>query len=211
MVAIDDDSTGNFAIGGYTTPGDQDRIDGLTYTLTGEGADTMFDIVPATGQILTIDKLDYETKKSYKVTVTATDPDGANDSIVVTINVTDVDEAPVSGLLTLTGDDARSHPENSRATWGRYIVSGTSGAFTWMLEGADKDYFSLSGESDDRSRMLQFKPAPAEAPDYEMPRGQAMSATTPTPTWSPSRSRPATRRRWWKSPSPSPTWRSRER
>ena len=39
-------------------------------------------------------KLDYETKKSYMVTVTATDSDGLSASIDVTIKVTDVDEAP---------------------------------------------------------------------------------------------------------------------
>ena len=53
----------------------RDRIDGLTYTLSGAGAGT-FDIVPATGQILTTQKLNYEAKNSYVVTVTATDPDG---------------------------------------------------------------------------------------------------------------------------------------
>ena len=39
--------------------------------------------------------LDYETKMSYMVTVTATDQDGESDSIEVTINVTDVDENPL--------------------------------------------------------------------------------------------------------------------
>ena len=40
-------------------------------------------------------KLDYESnKKSYMVTVTATDPSQAMTTIDVTINVTDVDEAP---------------------------------------------------------------------------------------------------------------------
>ena len=46
----------------------------------------------STGQLMTKAALDYETKMSYMVTVTATDPDGASDSIMVTIMVTDVDE-----------------------------------------------------------------------------------------------------------------------
>ena len=60
----------------------------LTYTLGGADA-ASFDIVRATGQLKTKAKLDYETKKSYMVTVTATDPDGASASIDVTIMVTE--------------------------------------------------------------------------------------------------------------------------
>ena len=36
--------------------------------------------------------LDYDTKNRYRVTVTATDPALARDTITVTINVTDIDE-----------------------------------------------------------------------------------------------------------------------
>ena len=45
-------------------------------------------------------KLDYEGKRTYMVTVTATDPLGASSSIPVTIMVTNVDEAP-----DISGDD----------------------------------------------------------------------------------------------------------
>ena len=45
-------------------------------------------------------KLDYEGKRTYMVTVTATDPLGTSSSIPVTIEVTDVDEAP-----GISGDD----------------------------------------------------------------------------------------------------------
>ena len=63
----------------------------LTYTLSGTDA-ASFDIVSATGQLQTKDALDYETKTSYEVTVTATDGDNASDSIDVAITVADVDE-----------------------------------------------------------------------------------------------------------------------
>ena len=69
----------------------------LTYTLSGTDA-ASFDIDQATGQLKTKADLDYETKASYAVTVTATDGDTASDSIDVTITVTDVDEM-------VTGDD----------------------------------------------------------------------------------------------------------
>ena len=39
--------------------------------------------------------LDYEIKNTFTVVVTATDPFGAADSIVVTINVTDEDDPAV--------------------------------------------------------------------------------------------------------------------
>ena len=65
--------------------------DTLTYALGGTDA-ASFDIDPLTGQLMTQEALDYETKDSYEVTVTATDPEGAGDMITVTITVTDVDE-----------------------------------------------------------------------------------------------------------------------
>ena len=63
----------------------------LTYTLEGTDADS-FSIVAETGQLRTKAPLDREAKSTYMVTIKASDPDGAYDSIDVTINVTDVDE-----------------------------------------------------------------------------------------------------------------------
>ena len=68
--------------------------DTLDYTLSGTDAES-FDIGDSTGQLMTKAALDYETKMSYMVTVTAADPDGETDAIEVTINVTNVDETPV--------------------------------------------------------------------------------------------------------------------
>ena len=61
--------------------------DKLTYTLGGTDA-ASFDINPLTGQLITKEALDYETKGSYEVMVTATDPEGASDMITATITVT---------------------------------------------------------------------------------------------------------------------------
>ena len=69
-----------------------DDNDTLRYMLSGTDV-ASFDIGMYTGQLMTKAALDYETKMSYMVTVTATDPDGASDGIMVTIMVTDMDEA----------------------------------------------------------------------------------------------------------------------
>ena len=85
--------------------------DTLAYTLRGAGA-ASFDIDPATGQLMTLDALDYETKPTYSVTVTASDSGGLSDSIDVTITVTDVNEAPVAPTVanqTATKDTAFSY------------------------------------------------------------------------------------------------------
>ena len=65
--------------------------DTLTYTMSGADA-ASFGIGPTTGQLTTKTDLDFETKASYTVTVSATDAAGLSDAITVTINVTDVDE-----------------------------------------------------------------------------------------------------------------------
>ena len=77
--------------------------DTLTYALGGTDA-ASFDIDPLTGQLMTKESLDHETRDSYEVMVTATDPEGASDLITVTITVTNENEP---GRVTLwAGTDA---------------------------------------------------------------------------------------------------------
>ena len=171
VAAVDDDSTGNFAVGGYgESPAVRDRIDGLTYTLSGTDA-AHFHVVPATGQILTLEKLDYEAKKEYKVTVKATDPMGESDSINMTIEVTDVDEVPVTPNLVVSGPNPQTYEENGTGAVGEYMAVGTGADMVrWIpLEGADSDYFELEGSGS--NVMLKFR----NPPNYEIPRGMAMS------------------------------------
>ncbi len=75
----------------------------LAYSLGGTDAGA-FSIVAATGQLRTRAALDYETKNTYTVTVTATDPAGDSDTTQVTITVTDVEEA---GTVTLSSERPR--------------------------------------------------------------------------------------------------------
>ena len=88
-------------IGAPVMATDADAGDTLTYTLGGADM-ASFDIDGATGQLMTKDPLDFETKASYTVTVTASD--GTDEAMVmVTITVTDVDEPVVAGDIDGNG------------------------------------------------------------------------------------------------------------
>ena len=83
-------------IGAPVTAADPDTGDTPAYTLGGRD---FFDIDTSTGQLQTQAALDYETKSSYTVTVTASD--GALTATVdVTVTVTNVDEAGTVALST---------------------------------------------------------------------------------------------------------------
>ena len=97
--------------------------DAVTYELSGADAG-YFDIVPATGQILTVKKLDYEAKKEFKVTVKASDVEGLSDTIDMTINVLDVDEVPVPDVLRITGKSSHDLRGERHETRGRIQSRG---------------------------------------------------------------------------------------
>ena len=77
--------------------------DTLTYTLGGADM-ASFDIDGATGQLMTKDPLDFETKASYTVEVTASD--GTDEAMIeVTITVTDVTTGNVDGDIYDANED----------------------------------------------------------------------------------------------------------
>ena len=80
-------------IGAAIAATDADSTHTLTYSLGGTDA-ASFSIVSSSGQLQTKAALDYETKSSYSVTVTAYDGNSGADRITVTIDVTDVTETP---------------------------------------------------------------------------------------------------------------------
>ena len=118
--------------------------DTLTYTLGGADADS-FGIVAASGQLQTGDPLDYESRSSYQVTVTAADPSNASDIIDVTITVSNVDEygtvklsslqPQVGTALTATLTDPDGVPSSVAWQWGKSTAA--SGPFTNVSSGAD--------------------------------------------------------------------------
>ena len=83
------------AIGAPVAATDADSGDTLEYTLGGTDIKS-FGIHLNTGQLLTLDALDFETKPSYAVSISVSDGNGGTDSIEVAITVTDVDEQPLA-------------------------------------------------------------------------------------------------------------------
>ena len=99
--SVSENASAGSAVGNPVAATDADAGDTLTYTLGGPDA-ARFAIGSGTGQI-TVGSgttLDYETRTSYSVVVTATDPDGAQDTITVSISVTDVAELEPSRFDT---------------------------------------------------------------------------------------------------------------
>lgn len=93
-VKVEENTPSGTAIGSPIEATDADG-DTLTYSLGGTDM-AHFGINSETGQLYSKGKLDYESKKSYSVTVTVSDSSsvGAADSVDVTIEVTDVNELP---------------------------------------------------------------------------------------------------------------------
>ena len=133
------------------------NTDKLTYSLGGTDA-ASFGIVQATGQLVTKAPLDYEGKKTYSVTVTATDPSGKSATMAVTITITNVNEAPAVTVITPTV----YFVENANgpvATYG--ATDPDKDTVMWHLAaGSDSDAFSISSRG-----VLTFQ----TPPDYENP------------------------------------------
>ncbi|MXX01030.1 MAG: hypothetical protein F4Z79_05305, partial [Acidimicrobiia bacterium] len=82
------------AVGAPVTPANP--VGAVVYSLGGSDA-AGFSIDSATGQLRTTGPLDYETRKRYAVTVTATDDNGSTE-IMVSIQVSDLEEP---GVITV--------------------------------------------------------------------------------------------------------------
>ena len=150
--AIDDlnDNVGSVVMAEDPDPNE----DPLIFTLS--GSDAALFRVRDSGQIEVGagTKLDYETRTSYVVTLTAEDSFGERANIMVTITVTDLDEAP-----DVTGDATKEYTENGAGSVATYTAVDPEGAtIRWNLSGADDSLFSIEGG------VLRFK----KAPDFEM-------------------------------------------
>ena len=144
--------------------------DVLTYSLSGSD-ERSFEIDRATGQISVKEgtELNYETKDTYTVVVTATDSSLASDSITVTINVVDMNEAPVimERGLNVSGPARLTHEEEQPASTvvASYSATGPDATGARLtLEGVDANLFTLSPSSGE----LTFN----TSPNFESPADQ---------------------------------------
>ena len=129
--------------------------DPLIYALS--GADAALFSVAGAGQITVKSgtKLDFETRTTYMVTLTATDSFSDSASIDVTITVTDADEEP-----DVTGDAEKEYPENGTGAVATYTAVDPEGvAVKWSLSGDDAADFTIAGG------VLAF----VKSPNFEKP------------------------------------------
>ena len=117
-------------VGDPVTASDADS-DLLIYTMGGADAasftiDSGLKAGDTPGQIKTAVKLDYETKSSYTVVVTATDPSGAADTVNVIISVTDVDDKTDIVLLPAVNNAPAFDADTASRSVGENMASGTN-------------------------------------------------------------------------------------
>ena len=149
-------------------------VDGdlLLYSFSGDDMGS-FKINRESGQITTAVKLDYETKDSYMVVVTATDPSGATDTINVNISVLDVNDKPV---ITLGPGPANKAPafDDGSSTTRRVAENAAAGAYVGdpvTATDEDDDSLTYSGGSmyfDVDPETGQIMVAEGAMLDYEM-------------------------------------------
>ena len=157
---IDENTPSGQKIGDPVAASNDESDDTLVYELGGADADK-FGFSTSTGQLMTKDDLDFETKRSYNVEISVSDgkdingnPDPSIDATIpVTINVNDVDEAPV-----INGDSVVSFDENATGTVASYTAEDPEEhSYSWDLSGADESDFNIVDGD------LTFK----SPPDYE--------------------------------------------
>ena len=155
--------------------------DGLRVNLTLMGADgAKFQLTSSdNGGVLSFkEKPDYEKPTDrnkdnvYEVTVRASDGTMDTDHMVM-VTVTDADEAPVIiGVgLSIYGSSSIHFSEGETDAEATFTARGPMKDMArWTLQGADARYFMV-GTARGAMTELMFR----SPPDYEMPRGRAMS------------------------------------
>ena len=143
----------NVAIGLPVSATDDDG-ETLEYSLGGTDASS-FSIDSNSGQLRTKDPIDYETKNSYSVLVSASDTKEGKDEITVTINVTDQNEAPIFTDGTST---TRSIAENtvSGVSIGAPVSATDQNDDTlqYGLTGTDASSFGIDSSSGQIKRVF---------------------------------------------------------
>ena len=153
-----------------------------SYALSGTDA-ASFSIDAATGQIMVGigTMLDFETKDSYMVTVTATDAAGVSEDLMVTISINNVNEP---GSVSLSPEMPRAEkaitatlvdPDNvvvGRVTWRWESSAASSGPWTEIGGATDASYMVAKADSG------MFLRAMASYTDGSGPDREAVSDAT---------------------------------
>ena len=155
---LDENPSSGQDVGGPVAATDEDTSS-LTYRLSGADA-TAFTIDSTSAQIKTSAPLDYETKRTYRVNVVATDSSRASRSVAVTINVNNVEEP----LSDVTGETLVDYAEDRTDAVATYTATDPDGTpVTWSLSGDDAGRFDISNRG-----VLSF----AIRPDWDDPADQ---------------------------------------
>ena len=175
---ISENSTGN--VGGPITATDANNGDILTYAIATSNDEVSFRIDAASGQLMVgpDTDLDFETKNSYTVEVTAYDSFGidTDPDAMVTINVFNVDEKPefdggddenvtgaiidenVTGMALDIATYTATDPESENVTLS--LMGDDAGLFELAA-----DTLVTGTEANDVRQVLSFK----KSPDFEVP------------------------------------------
>ena len=133
---IDENTSANTNIGGPIVAIDPESRQ-LTYSLRGADSGS-FGIDAASGQIMTVEMLDYEARDTFEVTLVATDEGNLLAEVAVIIRVVNVNEAPIAETViqdrTLVESDGVDQFDVSA-----YFSDPDGDAMTYTASSSDSD------------------------------------------------------------------------
>lgn len=146
------ENSANGTVVGTVRANDPDAGDTLRFAITGGTGSSAFAIDSATGGITVADEdqLDFETTRSFTLTVQVTDAAGESDTTTVVINLTDQDETAQVAIDIKPGDGDNTINIKSGGKFALAILS--SATFNALDVDVDSLRFGRTGTEDSLSR-----------------------------------------------------------